>query len=174
MRRLVDVGPPIDVMIDVTLPLQSPKLRANRRFTEAPRQLLAYSLSVSRSLHHLAFAVAEVRHAFVHRTLAPWSIGAGNVTDCSANGKTATTFNRPSAHQGQRHQPVTHSALNRQAPRLATNRPGLAKSIFRPIDSESDLPGDVTYGRAARGLFCPLYGPEPSALRRPRRISLCK
>src|SRR5215471_14972098 len=32
MRRLVDVGPPVDSMIDVTLLLQSPKHGANCRF----------------------------------------------------------------------------------------------------------------------------------------------
>jgi hypothetical protein len=37
---------------------------------------------------------------------------------------------------------------------MATNRPGLVKSVFRPIDSESDLPGDVSFARAARG-FAP-------------------
>src|SRR5215471_17274603 len=40
VRCLVHVGPTIDDMIDITLLLQSPKHRANRRFLQGPRQFL--------------------------------------------------------------------------------------------------------------------------------------
>src|SRR6266481_9822494 len=71
MRRLVNEGPPLDCMNDVTFLLQSPQHGANRRFLQSPRQFLAYGLSREPAispddLHHLAFEVAQMRYACAH------------------------------------------------------------------------------------------------------------
>src|SRR5262249_27292011 len=68
VRRLVDEGPPLDCVTDVTFLLQSSQYCANRRFLQSPRQLVAYGLCREPTigpdqLHHLAFEVAQMRHA---------------------------------------------------------------------------------------------------------------
>src|SRR5262249_47613369 len=82
MGRLVNVGPPIDGVTDVTLLLQSPQHGANRRFLQTPPQSLAYKFCRERAagpdqLHHFALEVAQVRHVFAsHVSLVCGSIGA--------------------------------------------------------------------------------------------------
>src|SRR5258708_4724942 len=90
VSRPVDVGPTLDRMDDVTLLLQPPQHGTNRRFLEAPRQFLAYSLCREATigpdqLHHLALEVAQVRHAVAHCSLSliSGSVVGCNVTKCS-------------------------------------------------------------------------------------------